>query len=242
MADELLPATMTTDAPEFADELDEAILVGVIADDAAFARWVPANVGQAEWAMRKLATLRGRARDVERQADAWREPIAEWESQELARVRPGIAFFDRAVVAYAIAQRDATKEATTLLPSGFIKTRRGKQPVIEVADDAVVVAWAGEHLSGDVYEVVIKATPKVLISELRPLVHAVETTIGMCDVCNAAIEERDGSWDHIVEQGGDDHAVVPQRGYKVVLTETGEVVPGLHVEPPRTTATVTVNR
>lgn len=231
-----------SDAPDFAAELDEAIITGTIAADVEYARWVPTGIGQAEWAMLKLAALKAREREVTGKAREWAARIDEWFRAESERLAPGISFFDRALRAYAIQRRIEAKEATSTLPSGYISTRTAKQPKVELDDEDAVVAWATEHLSSDVYDEVVKTTPKVLISELRKLVDVHEALVGICVVCHAAIDERSGgAWQHIVDQP-DDHEVAPTNGYRVVLRETGEVIPGLHVEPPTTTATVTVGR
>jgi len=239
-----IPARLT-DEPEFANELDEAILAGTLAEVEPAQAWQPTTLGEAEWAMRKLAALKGRAAEAAIAARDWRGRIDEWERAELARVAPGIAFFEGRLKLYGLAQRTLTKQATATLPSGYVSTTVAKTPTIEVDDEDAVLVWAADTLEAEPYDEVVKTKLSVLISALRKLVSARPTMRPVCHECGRDIVEAvvEGNWEHLDEASvEDDHAAEPTPGYVVVYDETGEVVPGLVAFLKGSTASVTVAR
>lgn len=221
MADDVLPPALVDDAPAWESELDEALLVGGDWPEEV-SRFRIDSTGLAEWAMRKLAALARRANEVGQQAQVWRARIDLWESEELRRVQPAQGFFEGALKEWALEQRRADpKRATWALPSGKVSTRQAKEPsVILAVDDTseALIEWLAGALSGEEYDAAVKTKPKVLISELRKLVK---------------INKQDGP---DVEEGGDRGVI-----YTVVLASTGELVPGVSVELPSTTVTVSVD-
>jgi hypothetical protein len=217
---------------EIAGELDDAIMLGAELPERV-QRFTVSNIGQAEWAMRKLRVLRDRAAEIGSHGRAWRERISEWERDELARLDPGVRFFESRLESYALAERAARpKEATVHLPSGFITTTLPKTPVIDVDDEDAVLGWAADCLDGDEYEAVVKTTLKVLLPEFRRRVKAVETLRPYCLTCGALLEEEpdngDGVrvWRHA--DAGDCEQPEPTAGFMVVDPRTGAVVPGAH--------------
>lgn len=223
MADDVLPPALVDAAPAWEPQLDEALLLGGEWPEEA-GRFRIDNVDLAEWAMRKLAALQRRIAEVGQQAKVWRARIDLWEDEEMRRVQPAAGFFEGALKEWAIEGRRAEpKRATWALPSGKVSTRQAKEPSVILAVDDTnegLIEWLAGALSGEEYDKAVKTKPKVLVSELRKLVKI-----------NA-------------QQGPElDEGVDGDRGtiYTVVLISTGEVVPGVSVEMPSTTVTVTAD-
>lgn len=238
--------------PEWADELDTRLTEGWVETPIPepAKHWAIGSTGAAEWAMGMLADLTHRARAVGAQAAEWRYPIDEWERTELARIAPGIEFFRMHLEVYGLVQREAhPKEATIPLPSGRIETRRGTQPVVEIADEDLLIDWATEALSAADLPAVVKTEQRVLVSELRARVRP-QATLGLfCGKCGEAIVEEgihEGLWMHEGREGEpSDHPVKPGTNYETVYVRTlsnGETVtstvPGVRVVEPKTTVTV----
>lgn len=226
-----LPADLATDIPAFANELDEAILAAVLAghdqepgyepdgDDrlgqtvVAARAWFPTTIGEADWAMRKLAAARAREDEIEGEARGMMDRITAWADGERRRIDPAITFFESRLKMFGLARRiqDPRDGKSTRLPSGTVSTKAGPGPKVVVQDEAAFLEWA-EGLSGDEYAAAVKTVKSPKLTGIRDMV-AIGTAEGV----------RDASGEVTV-------ARVP------VYPPTGEVVPGLAVagEQPMT--------
>lgn len=243
--EELLPARFASVQPEWADELDEAIVAGAELP-AVVADFEIPDDGWADWAMRKLATLDRRRQTVADQANVWRAPIDDWEAAEKRRVEGGIEFFAGLLERYALRWRaEHPKEATLRLPSGSVPTTAPKKPTVVVVDEDAVVAWAADTLTGDTYDQVVNTKTSIRLVEFRKVVAAEAREVPFCVVCGAALGRFDdslgGGWSHTDEDGDDfnpdvDHHARPVVEYDVLFA--GDVVPGAVAEMGPTTAHV----
>ncbi len=169
-----IPAALAVEIEPFGDdELDEAI-------DAIWAgQEVPAKIGnfeltddaRAEWAMRKVADWQLRVNEINMQAEEWKLRIEQHRIEQTRRLEARIAVFEIPLAQYGINHRLRTKEATTTLPSGKIKTTQSKTATVFIDSDreAQFVKWAQAHLPEEQLDVVVKFTPKTYVSELRKL-------------------------------------------------------------------------
>lgn len=245
-----IPAELVADAPAFADELDEAIMLGSEIPERA-QRFEVTDLGQAEWAMRKLAALTQRSAAVHGQASEWRERIDEWELSEQHRLDPSITYFQGLLERYALFVREVDGRATVALPSGEVATRKPKTPKITVVDEGAVIAWAADSLPGPVYDEVVRTEPKLMWSHLVKIVSTREVLRPFCMVCGVAIEvdphaalDGDQTWDHD-SSGENDHDAEPAVAFEVVWTDRdgNEVpVPGLTAVLGDTTAVAKPSR
>jgi hypothetical protein len=228
--------------------------------------WYPSTLDEAEWCARKLAAVQARDREIEAQYEAWLEPLKRWREKERERLEPAAAFFTSRLRTFGLAMReiDPKDGKTTRLPSGEIKTRHADRKV-EVADPQAVIAWASESLTGDEYEQIVKTEPAVKLADLRKAVEVRERPPVLevwewTAVLGIRILDRDTNsvWSQVPADARMDEgefrliaslsqvemvepmAPVPESTWIVVHPGTGEVVPGLSLTEPETTASVTV--
>lgn len=215
MASDLELPVDAPNAPPFFDELDEAIAEGRMLGNE-HADYVPENMDIADNAGRRLARLLARRDEIEQQYKVWKARMDGWRKDELARLQPGIDLYNRWLELYGLHERMLNpKRATFTLPSVEIKTRQEKAASVELEIEEAVIEWARTALNVDEFSRVVKTTEKVLISELRKLVKIKPVYDNEAD-----LELRE-----IV-------------GYQVLDDRTGEIVPGVRVDPPETTASV----
>lgn len=243
------------DAPEWEAELDDALEhLGVDAIPERARAWQITTTGAAEWAMGKLAAFEKQAMAIRQQAATWREPIDEWEADQMKRLRPRVDWFRGHLERYGLAWREENpREATIRLPSGEISTRRGSGPTVAISDEQIVLEWAKAHLDDDTYETVVKTTEKVKLSEFRALALIVDDDVPFCEQCGAQLEESEivnlsgerleHHWRHSGDDGTTvdfDHPAVPAK--REVVKVGSEIVLGVDIVPASTTATVKTNR
>jgi hypothetical protein len=169
--------------------------------------WLPADVGQAEWAMGMLRHLAAEEASLRGQARLWHEQIDDWLSRAAAQPARRRAFFEGALVGYAARWRDEDEKRRTLhLPSGEIKATVPASGRVVIDNEADLLEWLEEVAAGsdgaavELADAAIKRTPDtVRLPELRKLVKAEPT--------------QDGGW-------------------VAVCPFTGECPPGVRVEPP----------
>jgi hypothetical protein len=169
--------------------------------------WLPADVGQAEWAMGMLRHLAAEEASLRAQARLWHEQIDDWLSRATAGPARRRTFFENALVSYAAGWREQDEKRRTLhLPSGEIKATVPASGRVVIDNEADLLEWLEEVAAGsdghavELADAAIKRTPNtVRLPELRKLVKASPT--------------QDGGW----------VAVCPL---------TGECPPGVRVEPP----------
>lgn len=96
----------------------------------------------AEWAFRRLNGIESAITVVEDQADAWREPINEWELDQLRPLIRTRAYFTGLLADFGRRRRedDPDGKATYSFPSGTIKTTLTKAKV-EIADEETIIKW-----------------------------------------------------------------------------------------------------
>lgn len=266
-----IPAELSSDAPGFAAELDEAIFVGAEPPESARA-WQVGSRGEAEWAMRKLAVLRERQRDVRTQAIEWRERIDAWAADEAKRIEPAVEFFEGHLQRYAVEQRALTGDATVRLPSGEISTRKPTKPTVQIDNDEALLAWLEDFLPSGIYEDVVQIVHKPKLVELRRNVETRPVEMPWCVVCGVPLLDliergriengedwKPGEgvrWAHEDEPLQTyDHPATPAPGFEVVWKSPpldafpevpsgldGTLVPGLSAAIGDVTASVTPRR
>lgn len=248
MPDETIPPRFNPEEPEWFDELDDMIESGeeVIVYPPAAAGWEITSTVQAENVMRRLRRLEARKRETKEQAQTWREPIDEWEADQLKRCEPGIAFFTQQLREFGIRhRREWPKEPTIRLPSGEIGTRVGKAPTVDVVDERAVIAWIDAYIDGPTDEVV-KTERSVKLTPFRAIVEPRRLPTPWCVQCGGQLVEQiheiDGSssWTHLEAEIGEDHRAEPVMEWAVVYLDNDDVplqVQGVAVRQPEITAT-----
>lgn len=159
MTDDLLPLPERTAYDELLD---------VVGDDPELHGPFPmlADLEHAERAMRHLGHLQREITEASQQAAVWHDEIDRWHASVDQPLRRRAAFVTRQLEAFAIEHR--TERAKTVrLPSGEIATRRAKDPVVDIVDEAAVLEWAGDTLDMDAYADVVKTVESVRIARLR---------------------------------------------------------------------------
>jgi Bacteriophage Mu Gam like protein len=246
-----LPPAHALDEPDYLDDLEDAKSPDHdnAREGAAREPWVITSEFSAEGAMRRLRRLTQRVRDVKDQAATWREPIDDWERDELARLAPGIEFLSIRLEAYAIERREADPRTKTIrVPSGEIPTRRAAA-CVKIIDDETFVDWAAGELEGGDFDEVVdtKLTPKVRAAQARLSIRYEPDP--WCRICGTELVEppegEDVGWRHLDEAQTEDHAPEPGTTTFVAYvraSEDGEAevvrVRGVAIEPERMTATV----
>lgn len=134
----------------------------------------------AEWAMGKLRAAQAQADTISRQYDVWRARLDEWAAESGRRALAEVQFFQGQLEAYALAQREATGDATLKLPSGKVSTTKHARTVV-VTDEEALLAWArGLMLENDegrldpLDALFTRTVQRALVSELRELVGIVD--------------------------------------------------------------------
>lgn len=222
MAD-LLPADLALpdDAePPFTDELLDTIEGADLV-----APPVLASTAEAEYTMVRLAAVTALIEDARAQRAAWVTKIDEWFDAVTRGPLRRAEFLSALLEAWGVHERLANpKRATLPLPSGVVETRQGTAPTVVLADEDAVIQWAADALDGATYDLVVKTTSSVRISELRKVV-AIE------EVAGDVIIEKDG----VGTPTGLSHQ--EPSTWRVRHIE-GDLVPGVVVELPETTAKV----
>lgn len=239
-----IPAELAVDDEPFTlDELDESL--ADTTDEVADLRprrWRVEDDGAAEWAMRHLAVVEQDAADVETQATAWVERIAEWQARATRPLQTRAAFFRAHLEDYALRRREADPRAKSLtLPSGVVRTRvRGGDVV--VADETALIAWAHEHLGSHDDGLVVKVVESVRVSELRKLVTVVEVPDSVTMSCGCSITTTDPvalGAGVICPSCGDTAQVVKWHDVRAVVMHGDVPVPGVAIADATVAATVT---
>lgn len=194
--------------------------------------WRIDTLGQADWAMRRLAEARDFAQRYEDEVALWTAAL-----KKIGRV--GSWFEDR-LKEWAVAER--TKDRKTFaVAHGTVATRESK-PRIVVEDEKAAVEWALTYAPA-----AVKVERSLLVSQLGDA-----ATIGRVAIGWTATNKATGETQRIPATGG--HVttsldVVRQRmgddwqvdidTHPAVVDKEGRPVPGLVVAEGRVTATVT---
>jgi hypothetical protein len=242
-------------------EVDEQVALYVDDDelvpwadrDPALARWVPANEAAAAWAMDKLRALNAELAEVVAHRAMLEDQIKAWFEDRTKNPKGRAQFLAAALEAYGLrwAAEDEKRRTLHLAGGGSIAVTVPKTPTVTVTDEAAVLRWARENAveanpprPGP--QDCINTKPDTLyINEVRKWVKATE--VEMDPVCTCG-HDRD---EHHEEAGActvEIVGVAPDEDVRCgcqeydqadsgtllvgVYPATGEVVPGVVVEPP----------
>jgi hypothetical protein len=229
-----LPAALTADPPIPDDDLEavadvmhrfaesaaldlETVAAGLIAGDAIdpgvgatapeIARgYRLADLGGAEWAMRKMREAHEHVAEVEAQAAQWAREVTWWAERESRAAVATATYMAGLLEDYHRRRREEDpKAATTRLPSGVIESTAHKAAV-EVTDEEALLAWCQANAPTAV--VTVPESYKVPAAAVKVLGTIVE--------------------DHV--QDGEDGPVATVRSF---VTAGGERIPGVAVKAPR---------
>ena len=102
--------------------------------------FVISDDSKADWAMRKLASLRRKQADNKTIFDKEVQRVTEWLEKVNRDIERDAEWFESNLKPYALTQRyDGRK--SVVLPHGTIKTTAGR-PKIEIEDESQFLAWA----------------------------------------------------------------------------------------------------
>jgi hypothetical protein len=97
---------------------------------------------KANWAMRKLATLRRKQAENKTIAEAEIQRVTEWLETVNRSLESDASYFEAVLTPYALTERFNGRKSV-VLPHGTIKTTAGR-PKIEIEDEEKFLAWAKE--------------------------------------------------------------------------------------------------
>lgn len=194
--------------------------------------WRITNLGQAEWAMKRLAEAKGLL--VE-----YRDQIALWQACVQRMERAG-EWFEERLKEWGIANRNPSRK-TLLTAHGTVATREQK-PAIAVVDEQAALAWAREHCP----EAVKRGEDEFRVSKLGDTAQIVQAIIGYSATEKASGQVQRFNVESVrfspavvakVQENMGDAFVVEAATQLEVWDNTGPV-PGLGVRPGSVTATV----
>jgi hypothetical protein len=111
-------------------------------------RWQIEDELAAEWAMLKLAEAQDRISAVVESTTAYVERAQELLRRKTAEDRRTVEFMAEQLQDYALRCRAAGKGATVTLPSGTVRTQKGRGETIQISDPKAVVKWARANHPG----------------------------------------------------------------------------------------------
>lgn len=161
--------------------------------------WIDSD-RRAEWALRRLCSIRARHAELTEQRDAWIAEVYDWWTATDGPIENECERLTAALERYALVARERDDRKTVTLPSGTLRTRDGGDPVVSIVDAKAVLAWALED--AERAAAVVKVDQKVLVAELRRIA-SIRTT---------------------------------EDGDRYVTTHDGELIPGVCIVEPETTA------
>lgn len=112
--------------------------------DADRERWRIEDDSAAEWALRKLASLRGKMEENRRIAEAERQRIDSWLEHANESLTRDAAYFEGVLGEYALRQRSDADRKSISLPHGMVKTRASSRKY-DVTDTDAFLSWAREN-------------------------------------------------------------------------------------------------
>lgn len=103
------------------------------------------DINSLNWAFRKAAALKAKAKEVKQLADAERERIAEWEKSELSSINNSLEFFQNLVTEYHAKQLAEDPKAKTIsTPYGKSKSRKSSEQ-LEKANEEDILLYVIEN-------------------------------------------------------------------------------------------------
>lgn len=194
--------------------------------------WRIDNLGQAEWAMLRLA-------DAKRLLTEYRDQISLWEAC-VQRISRAGDWFEERLKEWGVANR-APNRKTLLTAHGTVATREQK-PAIAVVDEAAALAWAREHCP----DAIKRGEDEFRVSKIGGAAEIVSCIIGYAATDKASGEAQRFGVESVrfsaervqqVQEKMGDGFVVEAATQLEVWDSTGPV-PGLGVRPGQVTATV----
>ena len=131
-------ADVLTDEPPF--DIDKMLDAPNESDDAAWSPWTIGSLGEAEWAMSKLAAARMEIDTAEAQAKEWHQRIDNAKAKNTARARRTAEFMGDRLGRFMLEVRRDTDRKSLALPSGQLKTRENPSKVV-IDDEAAYLGW-----------------------------------------------------------------------------------------------------
>ena len=101
------------------------------------------NDAKADWALRKLASIRGKIAENTAIAGNEIERISAWLESQTEKLKGDAQYFEALLTGYGMAERANENRKTIDLPHGKVKSRLIKAKV-EVTDTEAFIAWARE--------------------------------------------------------------------------------------------------
>lgn len=98
--------------------------------------WKIDSLEGADWAFRKISTLKQANKEINQLANKERERIADWENKETQSNQDSIDFFEHKLADYLYQLRKIDKKAKVKTPHGTVSTRK-QSDVWEYKNDAV---------------------------------------------------------------------------------------------------------
>ena len=181
--------------------------------------WQITSDGEAEWAMAHLAAAQAQLQAVVDQAKLWQAKLDDFRRAGSRQPERTIAFFTERLERYGRIRRELVPDVATLrFASGDVATTLHAHPKVVVIDERAVIDWSKEYLvridddpdpePQPLYDLVVTVKESVRVSDLREFVNVVWVE---------GTETEAGEWR--------------------VVTQEGELVPGVDVEAPHVTAT-----
>jgi hypothetical protein len=208
--------------------------------DAAY-RWRITGVETAEWAMLRYAEADAVIAAAEAQRDEWIARYEAWFREETRSADSTRRFMRAHLQRWALDERERTGKATMNLPSGRVSTRHtAAAPTIpkdgEAKKDAAgqVVAWAFEYGYPEVIN------PDVSLSALRRVGRVAEVTTYTLEFTDAPPLSVQEGQDVICTECGAVRVVMAVEQRTAVVDPENNVIPGAIVDPPHTTASVSI--
>jgi hypothetical protein len=217
--------------------------------------WVPANEGAAAWAMDKLRALNDELAEVVAHKALLIQQIEGWFELRTKNPTARARLFAAALEAFGLrwAAEDEKRRTLHLAGGGAVAVTVPKSPTVTVTDEAAVLRWARENATEGQPprpgpQDCINTKPDTLyISEVRKWVRPVEREVES-DTCECGHERdehtEDGTCTARISYIGADEQDTDPCGcglfepsevgtvFVGVYPPTGEVVPGVVVEPP----------
>lgn len=108
----------------------------------------PADIDALGWADRQFRAIRrieGKQREIVRLAETEIARISDWRDRELGRLTPAVAWHRQCLIGFHRAALLLDRSRKTIgLPHGVLRARTYTTPVVKIADQEAVDAWAME--------------------------------------------------------------------------------------------------
>lgn len=193
--------------------------------------WRIASIGQADWAMRRVAEARAIIQQYDDEIALWREARR--------RIESAGDWYEERLKEWAVEQRTETRKSFPMA-HGTISTKK-IAPKVEVVDEDAAIGWARRSCV-----LAIKTTESFQVSKATVRVVPLVSEYELVDKATGLVEHRQveprpfdqADVDALQAEVGDGYVVAVSNAPLGVVDEAGRPVPGLAVRPGRITATV----